>query len=209
MKKIDISTWKRKQHFEFFSQFEEPFFGMTWQIDMTKAKQIARGQGISLFTYYLHKSLQAAIEIENFKYRITSKGEVVIVDTINASATIMRENETFAFSYIPYHKNIEVFEKSVKEEVNRIQSSNDLFPSKNTDDVMHCSAIPWIDFTSITHARMFKGKDSVPKISYGKIMKEKGKFTMSVAVYVHHGLIDGLHLSRFKMRFQALLDGQE
>ena len=33
--KIDLSTWNRKEHFEFFCTFEEPFFGITTQIDMT------------------------------------------------------------------------------------------------------------------------------------------------------------------------------
>lgn len=207
MKKIDISTWKRKQHFEFFNQFEEPFFGVTWQVDMTAAKRLAKNKGISLFTYYLHKSLAAAIHIENFRYRITPEGEVVLRDTVNASATIMRENETFAFSYIPFNTDITVFAKSVQEEVDRVQSDDSLFPSQNTDDVMHCSALPWIDFTSITHARIYKAKESAPKISYGKITKKENRYTMPVAVYVHHGLVDGLHLSRFKDIFQKLLNG--
>lgn len=208
MKKINISTWKRKQHFEFFNQFEEPFFGVTFEVDMTEAKRLAKSQNVSLFTYYLHKSLAAAMQIENFRYRITPEGEVVLLDTVNASATIMRENETFAFSYIPFNKEIAVFAKSVQKEVDRVQSDDSLFPRINTDDVMHCSALPWIDFSSITHSRMYKKKDSVPKISYGKITEKENKYTMPVAVYVHHGLVDGLHLSRFKDAFQNLLDGK-
>lgn len=71
---------------------------------------------------------------------------------------------------------------------------------------MHCSALPWIDFTSITYARMFKRKDSVPKISYGQITQKRDQYMMSISVFVHHGLIDGLHISRFKEEFQALLN---
>ena len=41
---IDISNWNRKEHFEFFSAFDEPFFGITTPIDCTiamkKAKEI-------------------------------------------------------------------------------------------------------------------------------------------------------------------------
>lgn len=117
MKKIDISTWKRKQHFEFFNNFEEPFFGVTWEVNMTEARRVARDQNISLFTYYLHKSLIAAMRVENFRYRITSEGEVILLENINASATIMRENETFAFSYIPYNPDIIIFATSVKKEI--------------------------------------------------------------------------------------------
>ena len=209
LNKIDIATWKRRAHFEFFSKFEEPYFGITWQVDMTLAKQHAKEQGVSLFIYYLHKSLEAAMTIENFKYRITADNDVVLLDTISASATLMRENETFGFSYIPYHEDIHIFTASVRSEMDRIQHSEDLFPPINTDDVMHCSAIPWMDFSSITHSRLFKAKDSVPKISYGQITeKTLGVFTMPVALYVHHGLIDGLHVSRYKDAFQRFLDGK-
>ena len=208
LNKIDIASWKRRAHFEFFSQFEEPYFGITWQVDMTLAKQHAKEQGVSLFIYYLHKSLEAAMAIENFKYRITADNEVVLLETISASATLMRDNETFGFSYIPYHKDIHIFTASVRSEMDRVQHTDDLFPPINTDDVMHCSAIPWMDFSSITHSRLFKAKDSVPKISYGQITeKTPGTFTMPVALYVHHGLIDGLHVSRYKDMFQQLLDG--
>jgi len=35
--KLDISSWNRKDHFAFFKQFEEPFFGVTVPIDCTTA----------------------------------------------------------------------------------------------------------------------------------------------------------------------------
>ncbi|SDZ50589.1 hypothetical protein SAMN05444412_11869 [Rhodonellum ikkaensis] len=32
-KELEIEKWSRKDHFRFFSQFEEPFFGVTVQLD--------------------------------------------------------------------------------------------------------------------------------------------------------------------------------
>ena len=206
MKTIDLSTWKRKQHFEFFNQFEEPFFGITMSIDVTIAMQKAKQQGVSFFQYYLHKCVLATNQIENFRYRITSDNEVILHDRIGASATIMKPNETFAFSYIPYAEDFDTFAQIVQKEIDRIQQSDALFPVENPDNVIYYSAIPWLSFSAITHARMFKIKDSVPKISFGKVITENEKKTMSVAVYVHHGLADGLHISRFTTLFQDLLN---
>ncbi len=206
MKKINLSTWKRKQHFEFFSQFEEPYFGLTVTVDVTIAMQKAKEKGVSFFQYYLHKCILAANQIENFRYRITPDNEVIIHDHIGASATIMRPNKTFGFSYIPYAEDFDVFAQIVQKEIDRIQQSDALFPDENPDSVIHYSAIPWLDFTSLTHARMFKRRDSVPKISFGKVTLQDEKKTMPVAVYVHHGLIDGLHISRFTTLFQDLLN---
>ena len=34
---INIDSWNRKEHFHFFSKFEEPFFGITAELDCTHA----------------------------------------------------------------------------------------------------------------------------------------------------------------------------
>ncbi|MFC4633821.1 CatA-like O-acetyltransferase [Dokdonia ponticola] len=49
MKKINLSTWKRKQHFEFFNQFEEPYFGLTVTVDVTIAMQKQKKKGFLFF----------------------------------------------------------------------------------------------------------------------------------------------------------------
>ena len=52
MKKLlDITTWNRKEHFDFFSQFEEPFFSITCEIDVTLAYKKAKQLEIPFFTY--------------------------------------------------------------------------------------------------------------------------------------------------------------
>ena len=50
--KIDINTWIRKDHFEFFNTFEEPFFGVTVDVDCTATYQEAKEKGISFFLLY-------------------------------------------------------------------------------------------------------------------------------------------------------------
>ena len=102
--KLDLNTWNRKEHFLFFKQMEEPFYGITTTIDCTKAYAKAKELGVSFFSYYLHKTLSAVNAIENFRYRIIGD-EVYIFDVIDASATVMREDTTFGFSYMPYTEN--------------------------------------------------------------------------------------------------------
>ncbi len=59
LKKLDIATWDRKEHFHFFKQFEEPFFGICTEVDCTLAYQQAKALQTSFFLYYLHKSIVA------------------------------------------------------------------------------------------------------------------------------------------------------
>jgi chloramphenicol O-acetyltransferase type A len=53
--KIDINTWIRKDHFKFFSAFEEPFFGVTVDVDCTATYEEAKENNVSFFLFYNHK----------------------------------------------------------------------------------------------------------------------------------------------------------
>ena len=205
--KLDLNTWPRKEHFEFFSKFEEPFFGIVAHIDCTKAYETSKKNGVSFFLYYLHKTLSAVNAVENFRYRIEN-GEIFIYDRIDASATLTRDDNTFGFSLMPFSTDFETFEKTSKEEIERVRNTTGLFTrSFEADNLIHFSAVPWVDFTSLSHARSFTFPDSCPKISIGKMMiAEDGKRTMAVSVHVHHGLMDGFRVGEFFAKFQEFMD---
>lgn len=187
---------------------DEPFFGITTTIDCTKAYKIAKQLGTSFFVYYLHKTIVAANTIESFRYRIIDDA-AYIFDRIDASATIMRDDFSFGFSLIEYSLDFDVFARNTFEEIQRIKNTPGLFTREfPNENVIHFSAIPWINFTSLSHARSFTFPDSCPKISFGKMMvDETGKRTMSMSVHVHHGLMDGYHVGQFVDCFQELMNG--
>lgn len=202
--KIDLDTWYRKAHFNFFNSFEEPLFGATVNVDVTIAYHTAKQKGVSFFLYYLHCILEAANKIEAFKYRVED-GEIYLYDTINCSTTVARPDTTFGFSYIDYNPNLEMFVADAQQELERVKGTEglELRPLYN---VLHISAIPWVNFTGLTHARSFTFKDSMPKVSLGKVTEVDGKKLMPLSVTVHHGLADGRHVGEFIDLFQQLLN---
>ncbi|WP_130734732.1 chloramphenicol acetyltransferase [Flavobacterium sp. J27] len=204
-KELSLTHWNRKEHFEFFSQFDEPFYSVNSTVDMTIAYEKAKNLDIPFFIYYLHKSLTAVNAIENFKYRIDDK-KVFIYDDIHVSATIMREDKTFGFSFMEYHESIAEFQKIAQNEIARIQNTSGLLTTVYPENIIHFSAIPWIDFTGLTHARNYKYPDSCPKISFGKLIQNENTKTMAISVAVHHGLVDGYHIGLFLDALQGLLN---
>ncbi|MDD2197835.1 MAG: chloramphenicol acetyltransferase [Bacteroidales bacterium] len=202
---IDIENWNRKEHFLFFSKFEEPFFGVTMNLDCTKAYLKAKEKQVSFFLYYLYRALKAANAVENFRYRIIENHAYKFA-SVNASPTINRPNGTFGFAYMDYFDDeIKFYEKALQE-IEKVKNTNSLLPSFSGENVIHFSAIPWLDFTSISHARRFSHPDSCPKISFGKVTEKDGIKTMPVSVHGHHGLMDAYHVSLFVDKFQELLN---
>ena len=204
---LNLENWNRATHFQFFKQMEEPFFGVTIEIDCTKAYQTAKARNTSFFIYYLHQTLVAVNAIENFRYRISGDA-VFVYDSIDASATISRKDGTFGFSLIKYHPDFNVFEQIAQTEIERIQNTTGLFTRTfDETNLIHFSAIPWLNFTSLSHARSYTFPDSCPKISFGKMtLSENGKRTMPMSIHVHHGLMDGLHVGQFADYFQDLMN---
>ncbi len=202
---LDPDNWNRKDHFYFFGQFEEPFFSVTANVDCTIAYKKAKELGVSFFLYYLHRSLKAANTIENFRYRIID-GEIRIYDRVDASATLDRGDGTFGFSYILCYENLNTFIAGAQTEMERVKNTQKLMPDFIGENVIHCSALPWINFTSLSHARSFTFKDSCPKISFGKVTAANDVRIMPVSVTVHHGLMDGLHVGQFLETFQEYLN---
>jgi chloramphenicol O-acetyltransferase type A len=106
--KLDIETWVRKEHFNFFKAFDEPFYGVCVNVDCTAAYKEAKERGVSYYLYTLHKALATAQVVEPFRLRIEGD-EVFIYDKINAASTIGRSNGTFGFGYIDYYPSFEEY----------------------------------------------------------------------------------------------------
>lgn len=206
-KELSIATWNRKEHFQFFSGFEEPFFGLVTNVDCTAAYQKSKAAGSSFYLYYLYLSLAAANTVEAFRYRI-EEGQIFCYDTIHASPTVLRDDKTFGFSFLTFQPDFSGFADLANVAIHKVKASTGLGLNENTGrlDVIHYSSIPWITFTGLSHARSFSFKDSIPKISFGKYFWEQNKLLLPVSVSVHHGLMDGYHVSEFMKTYQEFLN---
>ncbi|MDD7885686.1 CatA-like O-acetyltransferase [Flavivirga sp. 57AJ16] len=203
MKIIDINTWNRKQHYEHFCGLKDPYFALTIPFNVTKAYRFSKESNKSFFAKYLHDCMKAINRVDNFRYRIKD-GNVIDYSVIHASATIMRSNKTFGFSFIEYHDDLNVFIENIRMEKERIENSTDLYPPQNELNCIHCSAMPWLHFSG--HKEPVSGAlDSVPKIAFSKVSKVNNELMMYVSVHVNHALVDGYHVSLFSEKFQEYL----
>jgi len=203
--KINLQTWPRKSHFEYFRNFEEPFYGVCVDVDCQTAYEQAKALDTSFFLYYLHKSITAVNDTEAFCYRMEGE-EVSLYEKIDAAATINRDDGTFGFSYIPFHRDYLLFEKVALVEIEKVRAERSLEPGTDQHNVIHYSSLPWLKFRSLSHARHFPRRESVPKITFGKVTEVNGKRQMPVSIHVHHALVDGRHIGAYVDRFQNLLN---
>ena len=149
---IDRETWPRRQQFEFFRHFEQPFFTLCAEVDVTATDHFCRDQGASFFLATWFLCLGALNREAPFRYRL--RGDRVWVhDSIHVSTTVLRKDETFAFCHLPSSEDFAAFEELGRAAIEAESLRSGLTTEDERDDVVYGSVVPWLRFTSVAHGR--------------------------------------------------------
>ena len=197
---IDTEKWKRKDQYDFFKSFDQPFFNVTANVDVSSFLTYTKKNKLPFFYCTLYAILKVCNEIPEFRYRI-NENDVFDYHRINAGVTILKDDNTFIYGSINYKPDLHEFVVQAKEMVAEQKQSKGFLPH-DRKDLSFVSAIPWVSFTGFVHARKSSKNDSVPRFVIGKFFKEKDKLQLPVSVEVHHALADGFHIGQFFEKLQ-------
>ena len=202
---LDIETWHRRDLYNFFRNYQNPYFNICTRVEITKLSEsvIAR-EDASLYLAYHYFVLRAANETEPFHYRLEGD-RIIIYETINGGTTVLLANETFTYAYFNYYPDFTRFVRETSASIDKVKAEGSLKPTMRYD-LMFFTTLPWISFTSFAHARTPGRGESVPRIAFGKFVKENERIYLPISVEVHHALMDGLHVGNFLMRLEEMLD---
>ena len=99
---LDLANWPRRELFEFFREFDKPYFNICTRLDVTNLlAELRHHSDVSASLAYHYFALKAANEIEQFRYRLRN-GQVLIHDVIHGGTTLLLPNETFTLVYFDY-----------------------------------------------------------------------------------------------------------
>lgn len=206
---LNLDTWPRRDTFNYFRTFDKPYFNITALLDISALLSLREHYDFKNFLAYHYLALRVANEIEPFRYRIAGD-RVEIHDVIHGASTILMPNETIAFSYFDYLENFDKFSIEATRKINEVLEGTPKFePRDDHHGVIHFTTLPWVSFTSFSHARNWGREDSIPKIAFGRFTKNDSKVMLPVSVEVHHALMDGLHVGRFLQRLEETLSTPE
>ena len=203
---IDIRRWKRRQHYELFRKYAQPFFSVTVEVDVTRLAMHCRRPGAPpFFLTSLFLMLGAVNETDAFRLRLRRRG-VWRHEAVAVGPTVLKTDETFAFVRIEPSDTLGTFLRAGKAAIAAALSGKALDATKSTDDIVYHSVLPWFRFTALTNA--LPAGDSIPRIVFGKTTLDRRRAKMPVSVEVHHALVDGLDVARFLERFQERLEAR-
>lgn len=198
MQKIDLSNWKRRAHFEFFSRMDYPHFNICFDINITNLLTVVKREKIPFYYTMIYLATVSADEIEEFRYRIRD-GKVVLHDCLNPAFTDMeKDSDLFKMVTVEKGSDLKEFVRSAKA---KSVSQKEYFIASDfigRDDYIYFTSIPWISFTHISHTISLNKNDAVPRISWGKYYEKDNEIWLPFSVQVNHAFADGIHIARYK-----------
>ena len=202
---LELETWARREHFELFRKYEQPFFNVSVHLDATALWERSRAdESLSFSIAYHFFALKVVNDIECLRHRIRDDGGVWVYDRIDGGTTVLRDDNTFTFCYFDFDPDFTSFQAGARASFDEARSGATAFdPRDERDDLIHFTALPWVAFTGIQHPRRPIPGDSVPKIVFGKCHEVDGAFRLPVAIDVHHALVDGLQVGDFFRKLEA------
>jgi len=204
MRKIEMQTWPRREHFKLFSAFDHPHAGMCANVDLTTFYPVVKQRGFSFTVALVYVLARAANAIPEFRYRIRAR-EVVEHEIVHPSGTILVDEDLFTFCTFDYVEDFSDFAARAAERIAYVQEHPTLGDEPGRDDLLFMTAIPWVSFTSVMHPMHLDPADSVPRIAWGKFFEDGELLKMPLGVQGHHALMDGIHIGRFYAEVQDYL----
>ena len=202
---IDIATWPRKSTYEFFKDYDDPFFNFTANVDVSHLYRFAKQNGLAFSLTALFCSLSAANEIREFRIR-QFDGRLVEFDRIHGTQTILNADETFSFCYFEMHDDVFEFNESGRLSLAKYKALKTFDVEAERVDLIYYSVIPWVSFTSFKHATRLDKTQTVPRIVFGKVFDEGNAKKRPMSVEANHTIMDGIHVGKFFNRFQEIAD---
>lgn len=204
MRTIDMQTWPRREHFELFSNYEYPHWGMCANIDLTAFYSAIKKRRYSLTIAMIYVITRASNAIPEFRYRIRD-GKVIEHDVVNPGFTFLAEEDAFSFCLVNYLEEFSAFAVKTEEKIAYIKE-HPWVKQVPQDDVLFMTSIPWVSFTSFLHPMRLQPGDSIPRFAWGKFFKEGEFLKMPLGVQGHHALLDGIHAGKFYAEIQDYLN---
>ena len=201
MKRIDMATYPRRDHFEHFYGMAYPYVGVTVEVDVTALLTLCRERGYSFYLMVLHAVALAADEVDEFRRRIDDGG-IVEYDECPTSHTELKPDGTYAYCTLHHHMPLEEYLQRAEAARAAARESGSIEEEAEVQSMYFISTLPWLHYTQLIQP-VACGEESNPRFTWGKYQQNaEGRMMMPLSVLVHHALADGVHIAKFYDEFE-------
>ncbi len=193
---IDKAAWPRSAHYDFFSGMSDPFYALTFPVDITPLRAWCRARGLSFYMAMVYGVTKAMERVDAFLYK-DRDGVIVKHDRLIPSFTDLRPgSDLFYIVTVEAGEDPEEFCRRAKE---RSAEQTGFITSGGwaEDELVYFTCLPWFPVTAFTNERDLNPSDSVPRVSWGRWRQEGDRYLLDLSLELNHRLLDGVHVGKF------------
>lgn len=202
---VDYGKWPRRELFEFFSHASNPFYSVTFNLDVTRVYEYARANGLSFYYALTWLVTQAVNSVEAFRYARLDGNIVLLPERVPSLTDMKKGAEHFHIVTMPAGDDIKRFCLDAKRRSEAQQEF--IVMSYEGLNLIYISCLPWVELTALTNERDFDPDDAIPRIAWGKYREENGRKILGLSMELNHRFADGYHIGKFNEKLCELIQG--
>ena len=204
-REIDLNTYARRAHFDYFRGLANPYVGVTVNVDITDFRRWQQARGLPFFLSFLYVAGRAVNDVPELRQRMTAAGGIVEYDFCRTSHTVSRPDGTYAYCELDARLPLPEFLEIGDEAQRRAAAEGGIDDGAEARELIFVSCVPWLSYVSLVQPTPIPA-DSNPRLTWGRFCEQDGRTLLPVSLLANHALVDGLQLARFYERLEAWMD---
>ncbi len=210
-KLIEVSTWKRKEYFEYYLNNVPCTYSMTLNLDITTLLREIKNKNIKLYPATIYLLSVVINRHEEFRTAMDENGNVGVFDLMHPAYTIFHnDSEIFTNIWTEYNFSFSEFYKNYLIDIQKYGAVKQFFAKPNApSNLFTISSIPWVSFTGFNLNLPKVGNYLLPIFTTGKYFYQNDRIWLPISLQVHHAVCDGYHIARFINELQEVINNFE
>lgn len=203
---IDMASYKRKNHFQYFNSFAYPYVGTTVNVDISALLGKVREEKLPFFLSACYCAARAANCVPELRQRIRM-GEIIEFERCRVSHTLALEGGTYCYCVLEDASDFYGYlaaGRRAQENAKRLASIEE--DPEEVLEKFFVSSVPWLSYTALVQP-VPSPADSNPRITFGKFFSQDGKTLLPVSLLCNHALVDGIHIAAFYQAMEREIAG--
>lgn len=207
-REIDIPSWDRKQHFEYYSKISTPHYCVAFNVDVTNLLRFTHEHQISFYYSLIYLCTQSLNSIDEFLLEIQGSRVFKVDRRIPCFTDLKKGATSFHMVSLPCDGDIIDFAVKARKESAEHPLPVDALEGLGEPQIIY-SCIPWADITMCSNERDYNDPnlkdDTAPILVWGKYTEHNGKYMINMTLDVNHRLIDGYFIGLFVQNLETLI----
>ena len=193
-RKIDMESFPRREHFEHFMAYANPYAAVTVEIDITGALARIKAEKRPFYITMLYFFTKAANAVPQMRQRVLD-GEIIEYDRCESSYTCDKGDGTYCNVPTYFDEDLDVYTQNAKLAQKKAIENPSIADGEDPLGRYFTTSTPWFTPLHVQHPTPIPA-DTNPRFLVGKYHQAGGRILMPINIVVNHALCDGFHIAQ-------------